>query len=89
MDRISDSNKNSVQANYTIKEMEFIVPSVTRMHTEQIENNNQSDQDELKFYEKFSFGIAGLPFQAYFCAIGVFTTVYLLNKAGLPPEKTT
>ena len=87
MDRVGDSK--NIQANYTIKEIEFIIPSETGMHFDQIENNTEKDQDELKFYEKFFFGLAGLSFQAYFCAIGVFTTVYLLNKAGLPPEKTT
>ncbi|CAF0803858.1 unnamed protein product [Brachionus calyciflorus] len=46
-------------------------------------------KNELSFFEKICFGVAGLPYQAYFCAIGVFTTVYLLNNAGLPPKKTT
>lgn len=87
MRKISDSTKSEKQVNYKLKEIEIIEPSETVMPLESVKNNDE--ENDLKFFQKFFFGLAGLPFQAYFCAIGVFTTVYLLNKAGLPPEKTT
>lgn len=43
--------------------------------------------DGISLFEKFSFGIAGMSFQIYFSAVGVFTSVFLLNVAKLPPEK--
>lgn len=46
-------------------------------------------ENDLTRFQKICFGLAGLPYQAYFCAIGVFTTVFLLNNACLPPNKTT
>lgn len=46
-----------------------------------------SKQDGLSLFTKLCFSIAGLSYQIHFCALGVFTTVFLLNKANLPPSK--
>lgn len=50
---------------------------------------DEKERNELSLWQKICFGAAGLPYQLYFCAISVFTTVYLLNTANLPPSKTT
>lgn len=50
---------------------------------------NSKDADRLSFFAKFCFAIAGLPYQMYFCAISVFTTVFLLEVAKIPPNQTT
>ena len=46
-----------------------------------------SKKDGLSLFTKLCFSIAGLSYQIHFCALGVFTTVFLLNKANLPPSK--
>jgi hypothetical protein len=50
---------------------------------------NSSGKKELTVFTKICFGLAGMCYQMYFCAIGVFATVFLLNSAGLPPKKNT
>ncbi|RNA28597.1 sodium-dependent lysophosphatidylcholine symporter 1 [Brachionus plicatilis] len=89
MTKIKSSKKSDHQASYKIIDVELVIPSEAGKYLESSAKQIYSDQNEMKFYQRFFFGLAGLPFQVYFCAIGVFTTVYLLNKAGLPPEKTT
>lgn len=44
--------------------------------------------EPLPLISKLSFALAGLPYQMFFCAIGVFSNVFLLETAKLPPEKT-
>lgn len=43
--------------------------------------------DGISWFEKVCFAIAGMSFQIQFCALGVFSSVFLLNIAKLPPEK--
>lgn len=43
----------------------------------------------LSTFTKICFASAGLPFQMYFCVISTFVTVFLLEKAKLPPYKST
>jgi len=44
-------------------------------------------KSDLSVWHKICFGIAGLPFQMYFCVISTFVNVFLLNKAQLTPDK--
>jgi hypothetical protein len=62
-----------------------------------VESNNHPDKNEktssssskdgLTLLEKLSFAIVGMPFQMVFTALGIFSTVFLLDVAKLPPEK--
>lgn len=74
---------SDVQFTLSDNDVNIINSSLSYQNNKEIKNEN-----DLTRFQKICFGIAGLPYQAYFCAIGVFTTVYLLNKAGLPPNKT-
>ena len=47
------------------------------------------EEQELSFGSKICFGIAGLPYQLYYCAISVFATVFLLEVAKMPPVKSS
>ena len=63
---------------------------VSIKHTK--ENGNSviakpKDQLEMSIWSKMCFGLAGAPYQMYFVTIGLFSTVYLLETAKLPPEK--
>jgi Na+/melibiose symporter-like transporter len=53
-----------------------------------LSNSNIIDNEPLPLISKISFSLAGIPFRMVFCAIGVFTNVFLLETAKLPPEKT-
>ena len=44
-------------------------------------------KSRLKFLTKISFALAGMPYQMTFCAISIFTQIFLLETAQLPPEK--
>lgn len=46
-------------------------------------------KSDLSLKAKLCFAAAGLPFQMYFCAISIFVTVFLLDRAKLSPEKST
>ncbi len=39
------------------------------------------EKNELTFVSKFFYGFAGMPYQMFFTAISVFTSVFLLEKA--------
>jgi Na+/melibiose symporter-like transporter len=52
-----------------------------------LSNKNIVENDALPFISKISFALAGVPFRMVFCAIGVFTNVFLLEVAKLSPEK--
>ena len=43
--------------------------------------------NELTFLAKLFFALAGMPYQMFFTAISVFTSVFLLEKAQLSPSK--
>ena len=45
-------------------------------------------KNEMSTFSKICFGFAGAPYQMIFVTVGIFTTVYLLERARLPPEKT-
>ena len=51
--------------------------------------SNLNSHNELKLFTKLIFGIAGAPYQMFFSAISVFSTVFLLEVANLPPAKTS
>ena len=54
------------------------------------DNDNLSNaQNDLTLFTKLIFGIAGAPYQMFFSAISVFSTVFLLEVANLPPAKTS
>lgn len=46
-------------------------------------------REEFSFWSKMCFAIAGAPYQMYFSALSVFSTVFLLEKAMVPPGKVT
>jgi Na+/melibiose symporter-like transporter len=50
---------------------------------------NLKENGELSFLSKVCFALPGLTYQMYFCAIGVFVTIFLLEKAKIGPEKVT
>ena len=45
------------------------------------------EKSRLKFLTKISFALAGMPYQMTFCAISIFTQIFLLETAELPPQK--
>lgn len=49
--------------------------------------NSANKNDGLSLFHKLCFAVAGMSYQLHFCALGVFTSVFLLNRANLPPEK--
>ena len=90
------SEKNANDLNYELKEKKSSMG-----HSNQINEYNNgilADSNELvieivrpksdlSVWHKICFGIAGLPFQMYFCVISTFVNVFLLNKAQLTPDK--
>ncbi|RNA28585.1 sodium-dependent lysophosphatidylcholine symporter 1-B-like, partial [Brachionus plicatilis] len=81
-----DKVKSVSDVQFSLQDNDVNIINIKPSFKDYKETNNEND---LTRFQKVCFGLAGLPYQAYFCAIGVFTTVYLLNNAGLPPEKTT
>ena len=53
------------------------------------DNKATDADDQLSLRSKLCFGIAGLPYQLYYCAISVFATVFLLEVAQIPPVKSS
>ncbi len=53
------------------------------------ENVNIIEQDKLSLMSKIIFAVAGAPYQMFFSALSVFSTVFLLEVANLPPSKTS
>lgn len=49
--------------------------------------SGKGKNDGVSFFKKFCFAIAGMSFQLHFCAIGVFASVFLLNRAKIPADK--
>lgn len=50
---------------------------------------SKKEANGLSTFTKVCFAAAGLPYQVYFCVFAVFLTVFLLDKAHLPPAKST
>ena len=50
-------------------------------------DKKSKDPSEMSIWSKVCFGLAGAPYQMFFVTIGLFSTVYLLETAKLPPEK--
>ena len=44
-------------------------------------------KNELSMFRKACFAIAGMSFQVHFAAISVFSSVFLLDRVKLPPQK--
>ena len=44
-------------------------------------------KNELSMFRKVCFAIAGMSFQVHFAAISVFSSVFLLDRVKLPPQK--
>ena len=53
-----------------------------------IKKNVLHERSDMTIWAKICFGLAGAPYQMLFVSIGLFSTVFLLETIGLPPEKT-
>lgn len=49
--------------------------------------NTKIVKNELSMFRKVCFAIAGMSFQVHFAAISVFSSVFLLDRVKLPPQK--
>ena len=64
---------------------EIQVDNVNQVSTE----NETKITKEITVFEKICFSVAGLPYQMYFCAVSVFVTVFLLERAKLSATYTS
>lgn len=77
-------NHEKVKIDFSTSSNQFNTQKKDKDKDEQLKTKK-----EFSFWSKMCFGIAGAPYQMYFSAISVFTTVFLLEKAQVPPGKVT
>ena len=92
MDELKEVNSAS-NIKFTVNDSKLSGVNISKSELsfrEYLEDNKEiKDDNELTLFQKLCFAVAGLPYQVYFCVIGVFSTVYLLEYARLPPSKIT
>jgi hypothetical protein len=80
MSKVFDNNKNITRNFDNIKSGD---------NDDLSNEDNINSNNNLPLSTKLIFAIAGAPYQMFFSAISVFSTVFLLEVANLPPAKTS
>lgn len=86
MSRRSQIGSNGSEKNESIKE---IGDSTTNdsLKEEPKTTDTKIDNNEFSMFRKVCFAIAGMSFQVHFAALSVFSSVFLLDRVKLPPQK--
>jgi Na+/melibiose symporter-like transporter len=72
---------------YTLRKNDKLIESNTTINPNELNNEDRNNVEHLTSFTKICFASAALPYQMYFCAMNVFTTVFLLEAANLHPRK--
>jgi len=93
MSKVSEKNDNEPSVKYNVYFDNSEINDVDRGATSSSQvdlklTKSETTIEPLPLISKLSFALAGMPYQMFFCAIGVFSNVFLLETAKIPPEKT-